>query len=327
MHIPELRPGRLRRQGYLPVGIEVRIASRDEVDFNQSCAQLLASKFADCFRDISLIRVWDDGNPNAHPLIKDVTLTGGCATRADAYFGPYTGLQLVGARTCNYGAGVNVDFGNRYPGSTNFKVQVNGVDLVPPNGPGGDPTGMWTTSGTPLQATTAQQGNQPETGDNPVRVKVFWKPPTGSAQSYPSGNGAGEIVQQAYIGTQDTAGAIDLARTSAPASRPGSRARRSTTSPTATRTVTVFPTIGIRSVLRPGIFTTLRTESSQGSQLVACDPSVASGQEFLLFNGGCQPWFGENPFTNGDWWNTATKAVPQLEASGTAPGRCPRRTA
>ena len=77
--------------------------------------------------------------------------------------------------------------------------------------------------------------------------------------------------------------------------------------------VTVFPSIGIRSVLRPGIFTTLRTESSQGSQLVACDPSVASGQEFKLFNGGCQPWFGENPFTNGDWWNTATKDVPQLE--------------
>ena len=74
--------------------------------------------------------------------------------------------------------------------------------------------------------------------------------------------------------------------------------------------VTVFPTIGIRSVLRPGIFTTLRTESSQGSQLVACDPSVASGQEFQLFNGGCKPWFGENPFTNGDWWNTATRECP-----------------
>ena len=41
---------------------------------------------------------------------------------------------------------------------------MNGVDLVPPNGAGGNPTGMWTTSGTPLQATTAQQGNQPETG-------------------------------------------------------------------------------------------------------------------------------------------------------------------
>ena len=51
-------------RGYLPVGIEVRIASRNKVDFNQTCAQLLAMRFADCFRGISLIRVWDDGDPN-----------------------------------------------------------------------------------------------------------------------------------------------------------------------------------------------------------------------------------------------------------------------
>ena len=80
LHIPDTtRP--MRRRAYLPVSIEVRIASRDEVDFNQSCAALLASKFADCFRHLSLIRVWNDGNPNARPLIKDVTLTGGCAGR------------------------------------------------------------------------------------------------------------------------------------------------------------------------------------------------------------------------------------------------------
>jgi Flp pilus assembly protein TadG len=322
MHIPDYDPVDCGGQGYLPVGIEVRIASRDEVDFNQTCAQLLASKFADCFRDISLIRVWDDGNPNAHPLIKEVTLSGGCANRADAYFSPYTGLEPVGGRTCNYGASVNVDFGNRYPGSSNFMVQVNGVDLLPPNGAAGNPTGTWVTNGTPLVATTAQQGGQPETGDNPVRVKVFWKPPSGSQQSYPSGNGAGEVVQQVYIGTQDSAGAIDLARTSGSGFASGLPSAPLDNITDGNKDVTVFPTIGIRSVLRPGIFTTLRTESSQGSQLVACDPAVPSGQEFTLFNGGCQPWFGPNPFTNGDWWNTATKECPNWNlwyGTGTMP--------
>ena len=186
---------------------------------------------------------------------------------------------------------------------------------------------MWTTSGTPLQATTAQQGNQPETGDNPVRVKVFWTPASGGQQSYPSGNGAGEIVQQAYIGTQDTAGAIDLARTSGSGFSSGLPSSPLDNVTDGNKDVTVFPSIGIRSVLRPGIFTTLRTESSQGSQLVACDPSVASGQEFQLFDGGCKPWFGENPFTNGDWWNTATKECPDWRPLVRHRARCPRRTA
>ena len=293
---------------YLPVSVEVRLASRDEVDLNASCGFLLnTSKFADCYTRLSYIRVWPDGNPASHPLIKDVHLTGGCATRADAYFGPYDGLGLVGARTCNYGATVDVDFGNRYPGSSNFKVQVNGVDLLPP---GANPNGVWTTAGTPLQATTAQQGNQRETGDNPVTVKVFWKPPTGAGQSYPSGNGSGQLIQQAYIGTSDTAGAVDLVRTSGSSFASGVPNLPLDNVRDGDVTRAIFPSIGIRSVLRPGILTTLRTESSQGSQLVACDPAVPSGQEFTLFQFGCQPWFGANPFVNGPWWNTTSKECP-----------------
>jgi hypothetical protein len=303
MHIPGYDPVDCGSGNpYLPISTEVRVASRDEVDFNQSCSTLLASKFADCFGNLSFIRVWKDGNPNAHPLIKEVTLTPGCATRADGYFGPYTGLQAVGSRTCNIGASVNVDFGNRYPGSTNFKVQVNGVDLLPPSG--GNPTGTWITNGAPIVVSTNKQGSQPETGDNPVTVKVFWTPATGGAKSY------SELAQQSYIGTQDSAGALDLVRTSGSPFALGLPSAPLDNITDGDVDVTVFPTIGIRSVLRPGIFTTLRTESSQGSQLVACDPAVSSGKEFLLFRGGCQPWFGENPFVNGPWWNTGTKECP-----------------
>ena len=306
LNIPAYDPADCGSSPYLPVSVEVRLASRDEVDLNSSCDFLLnTSKFADCFTKLSYIRVWDDGNPASHPLIKDVHLTGGCASRADAYFGPYDGVELVGDRHCNYGATVDVDFGNRYPGSTNFKVQVNGVDLLPP---GANPNGVWTTAGTPLDASTAQVGNQRETGDNPVQVKVFWTPATGGQKSYPSGGS--EVVQQAYVGTSDTAGAVDLVRTSASPFASGVPSGQLDNVTDGGVVQAVFPTIGIRSVLRPGILTTLRTESSQGSQLVACDPAVPSGQEFTLFQFGCQPWFGVNPFVNGPWWSTSTKECP-----------------
>jgi hypothetical protein len=307
LNIPAFDPADCNTE-YLPVSTEVRIASRPEVNLNQSCSDLLTNnKFADCFGNLSLIRVWDDGNPASHPLIKEVTLTGGCATRADGYFGPYTGGQPAGARTCNYGATVNVDFGNRYPGGTNFNVQVNGVNLVPP---GTNPNGVWTTNGTPLVATTDKQGSQPETGANEVRVKVFWRPASGGPQSYPTGGGNGELVQQSYVGTQDTAGAVDLVRNSGTGFSLGlpSGPLANVTDGGVQRSI--VPTIGIRSVLRSGIFTTLRTEDSQGSQLVACDPSVSPGKEFLLFKFGCQPWFAANAFVNGPWWNTTTRECP-----------------
>jgi hypothetical protein len=234
-------------------------------------------------------------------LIKDVHLTGGCATRADAYFGPYDGPLPSGSRTCNIGATVDVDFGERYPDSTNFKVQVNGVDLNPPSG--ASPTGVW-TSGSPIAISTSKSGMKPETGNNPISVEVFWKPPTGSAKSYK------EVAQQSYIGTTETAGALDLVRTSRTSFSGGLPGPAFDNVRDGGDSIAVFPTIGIRAVLRTGILTTLRTEASQGSQLVQCDPAVASGQEFTLFQTGCMPYYAKNPFTDGDWWNTTTKTCP-----------------
>ena len=113
------------------------IASRDEVDLNQSCAALLAAQFADCFHRLSQIRVWNDGSADSQrPRIRDVHADGRLRQPADAYFGPYSS-QLVGARTCNYGVTVDVLWGTAMsPGSSaNFTVSVNGVELDPPSAP------------------------------------------------------------------------------------------------------------------------------------------------------------------------------------------------
>ena len=74
-------------QAYLPIGTEVRIASRNEVDLDAlSCTQLLALRYADCFSRLSQIRLWNDGDPDNQVRIGDVRLTGGCGN-TDGYFG------------------------------------------------------------------------------------------------------------------------------------------------------------------------------------------------------------------------------------------------
>ena len=331
LNLPEYDPGDCSGTGeYLPVGVEVRLTGRSEISLNSSCAFLIAATYADCFTRISQIRVWDDGNPLANPLIKEVQLTGGCATRADAYFGPYSGPQARGSRTCNYGASVSVDFGLRYPTSTDFKVQIDGVDLL---APGADPNGVWTTGGTPLVASTRLQGGK-EVGDNDVEVVVSWQPPTGSRKSY------SELVHRAYVGTDETAGAVDLVRSSLSSfvsGMPGpafdNADGKGPLPGCVVRDCEIYPTVAIRSVLKAGSLTVLRTEEPQGSQLLQCDPDVPDGQEFTLFQNGCNPWFGPNKWTS-PWWQGSPKACPTKTSwflnpapppytnSGSNPWRC-----
>ena len=107
-------------QAYLPVGVEVRLASRDEVDFNQTCAQLQNASFADCFRRVSQFRVWNDGNPNSQVRIGDVYLTGGCGN-TDAYFGTLPlGVDRLPLRrrTCGSTGAIATTAPEQRPGAT-----------------------------------------------------------------------------------------------------------------------------------------------------------------------------------------------------------------
>ena len=105
-------------QPYLPVGVEVRLASTDTVDLNQSCAALITAKFADCFHRLSQIRVWNDG---VAPRIRDVTLTGGCGI-GDAYFGPLP----TAATNCRFGANVDVFWGTMDVDEPRRLVELHG---------------------------------------------------------------------------------------------------------------------------------------------------------------------------------------------------------
>ena len=297
-------------QTYLPIGVQVRIASRDQIDINQSCATLAASKFADCFSRLSQIRVWDDGNPDAEPRIRNVALTGGCS------FDPYFGRLPEGASTCAYGATVDVHWGDRADNelavAANFSVKVNGIELEPPAA--NQPTGVWTTAGTPLSA---------DPGANDVTVELDWQDRTINPQhtwgarvcTRGSGNpckydGPVENVHRAFVGNRATAGAVELLRTSGTTfslGLPGAPLDNITDGGTMPM---IYPTLGIRAVLKVGQLATLRLDDPQANQTLRCDPDYAQGQEFKAFESGCKPWYKANTFTNGYWWNTATNTCP-----------------
>ena len=311
-------------QDYLPVGVEVRLASRDEVNLNQTCAQLQSASFADCFRRVSQFRVWNDGNPNSQARIGDVYLTGGCGS-TDAYFGTLP----IGSTGCRFGANVWVNWGDRdepplnVPG--NFSVTVNGTAATL--------SGSMVTAGYSLY--TIPSGTlTANPGANDVTIAVNWTD-TNTSHAYPVGsnnkckNGGGnpcrysgtEATHRTYVGTDklDDAsytGALGLVRTSQTgfvSGLPGPPLENVITggaTGTPASPIQVYPSVGTVTPLKSGVLTTLRIDDSQGTGLLRCDPDYTNGQAFDGFLNGCKPWYGANTFANGPWWNTTTQQCP-----------------
>jgi Putative Flp pilus-assembly TadE/G-like len=298
---------------YLAVGTEVRIASRDEIDLNQSCNALAALQYADCFHRLSQIRVPNDGNATAEPRITNVYLTGGCGGIADAYFSSLP----VGANNCGYDVKVDVNWGTRNTGTTNvpanFTVSANGTALTRLS---------WTPNGV-SQYASAGNALSGAAGANNVTISLNWTDTDTShdwqGNQCKNGNGnpckysGSQPVQRAFVGTDANAGAVALVRNSASAASGGLPSSPFDNSPGG-QTVQIFPTVGIRSVLKTGTFVTLRLDDPQANQTLHCDPNVAQGQEFQVFKTGCTPWYGANKWTD-PWWVTGSGGQKQCPDS------------
>jgi hypothetical protein len=316
-------------QDYLPIGVQVRLSSNN-VDLNQSCAALITAKFADCFTRISQFRVFNDGNPDSQPRLTNVRVLGGCGPQPpyfpDGYFGPLP----VGQNDCRYDVQAQVDWGTRDNapwGNTpaNFTVSANGVNL---------PLTTWNPAGASTYASSAG-ALIANPGANNIRITLNWDDNDNSRPEWPSGsqncggnrceyNGT-QDAHQAFVGTTTTAGAVALVRTSqsgfvalpgpAGLTVPGPPLENVNTgggggippSP-----ISIVPTIGIRSVLKPGILTTIRLDDPQANQTLRCDPNYAQGQEFSAFRYGCGPWYAKNKWAY-PWWNSTTKTCPQRD--------------
>ncbi len=297
-------------QPYLPVGVEVRLASTDSVDLNQSCAALVAAKFADCFHRLSQIRVWNDG---VGPRIRDVRLTGGCAV-GDAYFGPLP----TAATDCRFGANVDVFWGtmddNELAVSSNFSVRVNGIAASPPGA--NQPSGVWTVPSNVLTANPGANNVTVEIDWTDTTTGHVWEQGPGNGQCRTGGqnpcryDGAAEQTHRTFVGTTGTSGAVALVHSASSGFVAGSPGPSYATVADGGNTVNIFPTVGIKSVLRAGILTTIRLDDPQANQTLQCDPDWAQGQEFSAFRYGCKPWYAANQFTDGPWWNTTTRQCP-----------------
>jgi hypothetical protein len=298
---------------YLPIGVEVRLSSRDDIDLdNPTCATLLAARYADCFHRLSQVRVYSDGNADDQARLKNVRVLGGCSGPGDGYFSTLP----VAATNCNYDISAEVDWGTRdtppNDDDDNFTVSANGIPLDLQSwdtGPGG--TAIYSSSGGAFVGSP---------GANPVTVSLAWldtdashnfggEPcvdPPGPADN-PCQYSATEAAHRAFVGTNGNAGAVALVRTSQSGFVTGLPGPPFENLATGGATVQIYPTIGTRSVLRTGVLTTLRLDDPQANQTLQCDPDFAQGQEFSAFQYGCKPWFRANTW-NEPWWTGSTGA-------------------
>jgi hypothetical protein len=276
---------------------------------------------------LSQIRIWAGSDPNAEPRFHDVHVLGGCPSPGDGYFST---LPLEQTQ-CPYGVSVAVDWGERDDGNkkvdANFTVKANGVKLA---------LQSWDTAGDAVYASAAD-ARLANAGGTDITISVEWYDdnpshtwngkacvdPPGSAKSPCVWAVSSQVAHRTFVGVNSTdtksdpnaTGAVESVRTSlapidaagAPGPsfdnwHPSSAGGAPCISP-----CSIYPTVGIRSALASGTLTVLRTDDSQGSQLVDCDPAVS--QPLTLFKYGCQPWYGANDFTDKNWWDLSKWAT------------------
>ncbi len=281
-------------QDYVPIGVEVRVSGRIDLDIDSdastACSTLLAGRFTDCWSRISEIRDWKSNPGVARPAIKAVTLAGGTCS-PDAYF----------SRTvsCNAAVSVDVDFGSR---SGTYVVEAEGDSLNPPGGGGGN--GVWTTTGT--------IGVGAGSGANTIDVTLRWGC---NAQGRSCAGSSGERVHRTFAATDSNAGTVDVVRTAGASQSAGGAVPAPLDNIAAPdlipTTLTVYPTIGLRSAIVVGQHRILRQGGPQANQSLDCEPGGGQGHDFQMFLNGCNPWYGPNSFTDGLWWNTATRECPR----------------
>ena len=320
---------------YRPIAEQVRVTSSPDVDIDQPCATLQDTSFADCFTRLSQIRVWNTGNADDEVRVREVRAYGGCGSPGDPYFGTLPFGQV----NCHYDVEVVVDWGTRDDASANlnvpdnFKVSANGVPL-------GDPI-SWDTTTPGGTATYASNGGALTAlpGANDIQVSLSWEDtdknhswggPCSNKSTNPCKYSGAPTVHRVFVGKNSAntkpgsgydpaaTGTVESVHTSLdPVNsagdlgpsfdnwRGGSPIPGCTTS-----SCQIYPTVGIRSALTTGTLVTLRTGDPQGSQLLACDPAVPNGQELVNFDGGCDPFYWGNTFSDPNWWTASTQRCP-----------------
>ena len=298
---------------YIPVSAEVRIAGVEPTVLNintATCAQLTASRFADCWSRVSNIRVFKD-DPQTEPWFQEAEFNGagspacGAAAGPDAYF-----AASVNPTECRFTGWIAVEWNPSALGR-DVDLSVNGVDLNPPNGPNGNADGVWTMPGTAINNIAGQSD-----------VTIDWCVHIGPGNCRNGDPSASDIPIHSLFRNDDSiAQILDLVRTSGTAQAiggpPGGALHWFRAQPTAT-SVTVYPTVGLESSLYIGQRRILRASGPQSNQSLDCEPATGGqGHDFQMFYTGCDPWYTDNKFAGAPWWFPSPPGPPP------PPGSCP----
>jgi hypothetical protein len=315
--------------GWIPIGVEIRLAGRAGVDIDgPSCSTLhqntLAARFADCYSDPAMIRAWDGADPTiGPPVFNDVKLFNGSPLcKYDPHF------TRVTPPACSFGGRVNVLWGDR-PGAlsdtshVSYSLTLNGVPLTPDQaGKDGD----WSVG----------SGLNPAASDvQPISVAWSWSD-TNPADSWKGnacnddnppnknpckGSGGPLVVQRAFTGTDNNAGIVQLLQLATSGVGTGAVLFDSVAhdgSPSFNLNV------GLQAAFKPDTtttspLTTLRQSASQGNQSLNCN-TQNQGDDFEEYSTGCTKFYSTNtyaladtpasPVTNNPWWQGTPHSCP-----------------
>ena len=272
---------------YTPIRVEVRVAGRPDIDISDSvsCSTLQSTTSADCYSNISQLRVYQPVNGlfGDRPQIRNVTLSPSGAN--PCVTDPYYSRPATPA-ACTFDASVFMDWGSRPIPNATFTATIQVDNGATRNLVGPTPQGTWTATQVPISALGA--GN--------VRVHWTYQLTSGSwgpggllgcTNKKPCSQSGNTAVHQVNLGDDptgntdppsDVVGAVKL--TSGP-SITSSEVHSAETN----TTVTPYVTIGIHSALQPGNWAVLRLRSGQNNYSVICDP-VLGPAELRRLDGG-----------------------------------------
>jgi hypothetical protein len=306
---------------YEPVSVQVRLASRDDVDLNAGCTALIAAPFADCFNDITQFRAFACRNkpppansfppsicvgedagagtdgPGDSPDVLTVNFSGPtCAPD------PYYARLPSTASSCTFTASVYMNWFDRPEGTCEADLVVDGTPY-PMAGPCPRPTenGEWIATGISLTAP----------GRHNVRVNWRWTsvengggwtcappaPPCNESDSF--------VVHRTNLADDPVTDSsptdiVQLVRvSSAPNIDPVSEIHSVHATGAA---ATYYVTVGLKSELAPLQFAALRTRFP-GNRALVCDPDFLGGQTEIMVAQGCKPPFGVNGLAPSFWWD------------------------
>jgi Flp pilus assembly protein TadG len=325
------------QRDYTPIRVEVRVAGRSDINIGDSvsCATLQAKTSADCYPNISQIRVYQPaaGLFGDRPQIRDVSFSpsGARPCVTDPYYSRTTATP-----NCTFDASVFMDWGSRPTANATFQASVSVDGSTAVNMSGSAPQSTWTAAQVPISTV------------GPHTVRVSWRyeltngtwPPGGltgctNKNNNPCVQQGTTAVHQVNLG-DDPSGSVDppsdvvgaVKFTSGPydpkvPQAPVNSAETGTT-------FNPIVTVGFRSSIRPGSWAVLRLRSGQRNFSVICDPfwdQPSSVDAMAAFYYGCQPPYGTNDTsTSSFWWNTSTESCPAASSWFSYSGTYPNQT-